>query len=93
MKKIAAATTEPIKFERTTAGLRDALMAEMEDVREGIAGPAEAMAFAALAGRIIESLAADARVQDRLDKQRADEWERTRALSAPKDESDDDQVF
>ena len=36
-------------FARTTEGLRDALMAEMEDIREGIVTPDEANAFSGLA--------------------------------------------
>jgi hypothetical protein len=51
------------KFERSTAGLRDALMAEMEDVRAGIASSDEAFAFAKLAEKIIESLDAEIRMK------------------------------
>ena len=54
-------------FARTTEGLRDALMAEMEDIRAGIAAAAEAQAFAALAGRAIDSFALDLQNQERID--------------------------
>jgi hypothetical protein len=47
------------KFDRNTEGLRDALMCEMEDIREGIATPEEANAFASLAEKVIKSLEAD----------------------------------
>lgn len=55
------------KFERSTEGLRDALMSEMEDIRAGIAAAPEAMAFAALAGRVIETLEVDIKEQIRRD--------------------------
>jgi hypothetical protein len=54
-------------FDRTTAGLRDALMSEMEDIRAGIATPDEAHAFAELAARVIGSLEADLMEQRRRD--------------------------
>jgi len=46
-------------FARTTEGLRDALMAEMEDIRDGIATPDEANAFSGLARQVVDSLQAD----------------------------------
>lgn len=55
------------KFARNTEGLRDALMSEMEDIRAGIAAAPEAMAFAALAGRVIEALEVDIKEQIRRD--------------------------
>lgn len=55
------------KFERSTEGLRDALMSEMEDIRAGIAAAPEAMAFASLAGRVIETLEVDIKEQIRRD--------------------------
>lgn len=56
-----------MQFERTSAGLRDALMAEMEDIRAGVATPAEAQAFALLARTVIASLEADISESLRLD--------------------------
>jgi|GEM_PF-5281242 uncharacterized protein (UPF0248 family) len=47
------------KFERTTDGLRDAIMSEMEDMRAGIVTPDEANAFALLAKQVIDSMQAD----------------------------------
>ena len=52
-------TAEIKKFERTTEGLRDALMSEMEDIKAGVATFQEAQAFANLAAQVIESLRAD----------------------------------
>ena len=54
-------------FERSTAGLRDALMSEMEDIRAGIATPAEATAFALLAKTIVASMEAEITESLRLD--------------------------
>ena len=54
-------------FERSTAGLRDALMSEMEDMRAGIATPAEATAFALLAKTVVSSLEAEITEKLRLD--------------------------
>jgi len=53
----------PEKFERTTEGLRDAIMSEMEDIRAGIATPDEAHAFSALAEKVIRSFEADLAAQ------------------------------
>jgi len=44
------------KFERSIEGLRDALMSELEDIREGLATPAEAQSFAFVAKQIISSM-------------------------------------
>lgn len=54
-------------FERSTAGLRDALMCEMEDIRAGVATPAEAQAFAVLARAVIASMEAEIAEKLRLD--------------------------
>ena len=54
-------------FERTAAGLRDAIMSEMEDIRSGIATPAEAQACALLAGRVIDSFEQGAAEKERAD--------------------------
>jgi hypothetical protein len=54
-------------FERNTSGLRDALMSEMEDIRAGIATPAEATAFALLAKTIVSSMEAEITESLRLD--------------------------
>jgi len=67
-----------MKFPRTNEGLRDAIMSEMEDIRAGIAGAPEAMAFAALAGRVIESLEADIAAQLRQDNLENRNYERAR---------------
>jgi len=56
---------EPTKFERTTDGLRDALMSEMEDLRAGVASANEANAFATLAEKVIKSLEVDAAKEDK----------------------------
>lgn len=64
-------------FARTTDGLRDALMTEMEDIRSGIATPNEAMAFAELAEKVIRSMESDL-VAERLKDQR-EEVEHERA--------------
>lgn len=56
-------------FDRTTEGLRDALMSEMEDIRAGIATPQEAEAFAKLAEQVISSLESDL-MKERLERQR-----------------------
>ncbi|CAB4189805.1 hypothetical protein UFOVP1288_17 [uncultured Caudovirales phage] len=48
-----------IRFERSPEGLRDALLSEMEDLRAGIATPAEAQAFAVLAKTIVSSMEAE----------------------------------
>jgi hypothetical protein len=63
-------------FERSTAGLRDALMCEMEDVRAGVATPAEAQAFALLARTIISSMEAEIAEKLRLDakEERERKW-------------------
>lgn len=50
---------EPVKFERTSAGLRDALFAELEDLHNGVSTPHEATAFAKLAGNILGSVELD----------------------------------
>ena len=54
-------------FERTTYGLRDALMSEMEDIRAGIATPQEATAFALLAKNIVASMEAEIAEKLRID--------------------------
>lgn len=54
-------------FARTSDGLRDALMSEMEDIRAGIASAAEATAFALLAKQVIGSMEADIAMQSRTD--------------------------
>tara|TARA_R110000787_G_scaffold43093_1_gene105708 strand:+ start:1236 stop:1535 length:300 start_codon:yes stop_codon:yes gene_type:complete len=59
---------EPRPFDRTTAGLRDALMSEMEDIRAGVATPQEATAFAGLAEKVIRSLEADLQ-KERIDQE------------------------
>ena len=63
-------------FERSTAGLRDALMCEMEDIRAGVATPAEAQAFAVLARTIIASMEAEIAEKLRLDakEERERKW-------------------
>ena len=63
-------------FERSTAGLRDALMCEMEDIRAGVATPAEAQAFALLARTIIASMEAEIAEKLRLDakEERERKW-------------------
>lgn len=60
------------KFERSNEGLRDALLAEMEDLRAGLSSPLEAQSFAQLAGRVIESLEVDLKKQRQLWEQ---SWE------------------
>jgi hypothetical protein len=54
-------------FERSTEGLRDALMCEMEDIRAGIANPAEATAFALLAKTIVSSIEVEINEKLRID--------------------------
>lgn len=54
-------------FERSSAGLRDALMSEMEDIRAGIATPQEATAFALLAKTVVASMEAEIAESLRLD--------------------------
>jgi len=49
--------TENNKFARDLDGLFDALMSELEDLRDGVSSPNEAHAFAAIAGRAIDSKA------------------------------------
>lgn len=49
------------QYARSTDGLRDALFDEMEDLRVGASHPQEALAFASLAGRVIESCDLDLR--------------------------------
>ena len=63
-------------FERSTAGLRDALMCEMEDIRAGVATPAEAQAFAVLARTIIASMEAEIAEKLRIDakEERERKW-------------------
>ena len=61
-------------FERSTAGLRDALMCEMEDIRAGVATPAEAQAFAVLARTIIASM--EAEIAEKLRLEAKEERER-----------------
>ena len=63
-------------FERTSDGLRDALMCEMEDVRAGIASPAEAQAFALLAGKVIHSMEADIAMGLRQDAREREQYRR-----------------
>lgn len=63
-------------FERSTAGLRDALMCEMEDIRAGVATPAEAQAFAVLARTIIASMEAEIAEKRRIDAKEERERER-----------------
>lgn len=48
-------------FERSTAGLRDALFSEMEDLKSGASAPHEALAFSKLASQIISSVELDLR--------------------------------
>lgn len=66
----------PKTFERSTAGLRDALMCEMEDIRAGVATPAEAQAFAVLARTIIASMEAEIAEKRRIDAKEERERER-----------------
>ena len=63
-------------FERSTAGLRDALMCEIKDIRAGVATPAEAQAFAVLARTIIASMEAEIAEKLRLDakEERERKW-------------------
>ncbi len=63
-------------FERTTEGLRDALMSEMEDIRAGIATPDEANAFAGLAEKVIKSMEADLIAERLKDQREAVQYER-----------------
>jgi len=52
-----AKPTKPHKnYDRTMAGLREALFDELEDLREGHSSPHEAIAFSKLADNIIGSL-------------------------------------
>jgi len=53
--------TQPKKYERSTAGLRDALFGEMEDLASGTSAPHEALAFSKLAAQIISSVELDLR--------------------------------
>lgn len=72
------------KFERSTEGLRDALMCEMEDIRAGIANAPEAMAFASLAGRVIETLEVDIKERlrrDSLEREAREHAEEKRRLA------------
>ena len=52
---------QEITYERSTAGLRDALFGEMEDLKSGAAAPHEALAFSKLAAQIISSVELDLR--------------------------------
>lgn len=54
-------------FERTAEGLRDAIFSEMEDIRAGIATPAEATAFALLAKTIVSSIEVEITERLRID--------------------------
>ena len=65
-------------FARTVEGLRDAIMAEMDDVRAGVATPVEAAAFSQLAGRVIESFEHEAAERGRLDNNKWREREAER---------------
>lgn len=63
-------------FTRDTDGLRDMIMCEIEDVRNGIATPDEARAVAELAGRIIQTFEADF-VKERMnDAREREQYER-----------------
>ena len=62
-------------FDRTSEGLRDALMSEMEDIRAGVATPAEAQAFAILAEKVIRSLEADLSAEKLEDERKHVEYE------------------
>ena len=44
------------KYERTIIGLRDALFDELEDIRDGVSAPHEAIAFSKLAQNIITTV-------------------------------------
>lgn len=72
-----------VSLERTTAGLREALFCEMEDLRAGVATPHEAFAFAKLAENVIASFAADL-VAERILVER----ERLKALPPPLDKEE-----
>lgn len=72
-------------FDRTSEGLRDALMSEMEDIRAGVATPAEAQAFAILAEKVIRSLEADlsaSRLEDERKRVEYEKQERIRKREA-----------
>ena len=71
------------KFERSTGGLRDALMSEMEDMRAGIASPDEAFAFAKLAEKVIDTLHAELDVRIYEDRKALEKEERARLALAP----------
>ena len=55
-------------FKRTPEGVRDALMAEMEDIRAGIATPQEAVAFATLADSYVNVMRAELHERERQDR-------------------------
>ena len=55
-------------FKRTSEGVRDALMAEMEDIRAGIATPQEAVAFATLADSYVNVMRTELHERERQDK-------------------------
>jgi hypothetical protein len=64
------------EFARTNEGLRDALMSEMEDIRAGVATPAEAQAFALLAKQVISSLETDIAIMLREDRLEQEKYQR-----------------
>ena len=68
------------RFERTSDGLRDALMSEMEDIRAGIATPAEAQAFALLAAKVIHSMECDLAATAREDAREREQYRRQETL-------------
>ena len=51
-------------YDRTMSGLRDALFDELQDLRAGIANPNEALAFAKLADKIIQTVVLDLRANE-----------------------------
>tara|TARA_R110000822_G_scaffold24990_1_gene75858 strand:+ start:2400 stop:2735 length:336 start_codon:yes stop_codon:yes gene_type:complete len=63
-------------FKRTPEGVRDALLAEMEDIRAGIATPQEAVAFAACADSYVSVMRAELHERERQDKNRFRHQER-----------------
>ena len=77
------------KFERSIEGLRDALLSEMEDLRAGLASPAEAQSYALLARNMIASIEVEIteRVRQDAKEERAlkrQERERALMLEQPK---------
>ena len=76
----AAATTIPPqrrKFERTTAGLRDALFCELEDIRDGVSDPMQTAHYARVAEAIVVTVELDFRKEElELRKREADDRRR-----------------